>query len=75
MSVSFGKPTTAWFGNTTLTKAINRGGFGISTSLDLGKVQDAAVGTCTDYPVKQARLVRTPMKLMIMESKGQEVIS
>jgi hypothetical protein len=75
MSVNFGKATTAWFGNTSLTKAINRGGFGLSTSLDLSKVQDAADRTCKEYPVKQARLVRTPMRPMIMESKGREVIS
>lgn len=75
MSVSFGKPKTAWYGKTRLTKAINRGGFGISTGLDAGKIQDAATQTCGEFPVKQARLIRSPMKPLIRMRKGTEVIS
>jgi len=75
MSVSFGNPKTAWYGKTRLTKAINHGGFGVSTSLDIGKVQAAAVQTCQEFPVKKARLVRFPMKPMMMTRKGVEVIA
>lgn len=75
MSVSFGKPKTAWYGKTRLTKAISREGFGISTELDIDKVQDAAVQTCKEFPVKKARLIRSPMKPLIRVRKGVEVIS
>ncbi len=75
MSVDFGKPQTAWYGKSKLTKAINRGGFGLATSLGLDKVQEAAVRTCREFPVKKARIVRSPMKPVIMTKKGAEVIA
>lgn len=75
MSVSFGNPKTAWYGKTRLTKDINNSGFGISTDLDISQVQAAAVQTCREFPVKKARLTRSPMKPVITAKKGVEVIA
>lgn len=75
MSVSFGKATTAWYGKTKLTKTINKNGFGVSTSLDIGQVQAAAMQACHEFPVKKAPLVRTPMKPMLATRKGVDVIA
>jgi hypothetical protein len=75
MSIGFGKPKTAWYGKTRLTKVINRGGFGVSTGLDIDKVRVVAIQTCNEFPVKKARLIRSPMRPLIRVRKGVEVIS
>jgi len=74
MSVSFGNPQTAWYGKSKLTKQIQQG-FGLSTKLDIGQVQEAAVRTCKEFPPKKVPLVRDQRKPMIMgDGKGNDLI-
>jgi hypothetical protein len=53
LSVSFGKPGTAFVGKTNLTKAIHGNGFGITTSLDAPTVWQTARKTCREYPERK----------------------
>lgn len=52
MSVSFGKAKQAWVGKSALTKQLMNGAFGVSTSLDMNKLRDAAAHTCEQFPAK-----------------------
>lgn len=74
MSVDFGSPRQAFFGKSSLTKAITRGAFGVSSSLTMDQVREAAVLTCRGYPVKKRFLGQAGPRI-VQRKNGHEVIA
>lgn len=74
MSVDFSNAKTAWYGKTKLTKAIQRNGFGLTTSLSIGDIGTAIELTCKQYP-EERTLLREIMKPVTSVQKGHNVVS
>lgn len=74
MSVDFGKPRQVFFGKSPLTRALTSGAFGVSTSLTMDEVRDAAAVTCREYPIKK-RFMRQVGPRIVQRKNGLEVIA
>jgi hypothetical protein len=74
MSVDFGKPRQVFFGKSPLTQALTRGAFGVSTSLTMDQVRDAAAVTCREYPIKK-RFMQQVGPRIVQRKNGREVIA
>jgi len=74
VSVDFGKARQVFFGKSPLTKAITSGAFGVSTTLTMDQVRDAAALTCREYPVKK-RLLQSMAPRIVQRKSGHEVIA
>jgi hypothetical protein len=75
MSVTFGKVTTAFFGKTSLTKAISNGAFLIKSSLDLAQIWQVAAKTCEEYPPKRRRIGGEYRAVIRRERSGRQFIA
>lgn len=75
MSVTFGKVTTAFFGKTSLTKAICNGAFWIRSSLDIAQVWQVAARTCEEYPPKRRRISGECRAVIRRERSGAQFIA
>lgn len=74
MSVDFGKARQVFFGKSPLTKALTRGAFGVSTTLTMDQLRDAAALTCREYPIKK-RFLQSMGPRIVQRKSGHEVIA
>ena len=75
MSVTFGKVTRAFFGKTSLTKAIFNGVFVLKSSLDIAQVWQVAGQTCDEFPPRRRRIGGEFRAVIRRERSGQEFIA
>ena len=78
MSVSFGKPQTAWLSmygsKTALTKQIRDKGFRLRTSLGVNDIYAIMAVTCRDYPIKKRPLGQKAGAMFYSNRKYSNVI-
>jgi hypothetical protein len=74
VTVDFGKARQVFFGKSPLTKALAGGAFGISTTLTMDQVRDAAALTCREYPAKK-RFLQSMAPRIVERKSGRQVIA